>query len=546
VIDGLYKFLLTIFVFISLAFTACGSVNDSNVDDGSNSNGTNDNSDNNTDGSITGSIVNRASGMLLTSDSSPIAGATIILSEPVTNNSVKSLVQIEDESADLGELTDEDGSVCSDINVPGKVYSSDCTDSTGTYILSQEVPCGVPLKLTAVKNNFSLSIDVTFPCSESNSDENETDTIALSSVDDIKFDDRCGTDSNDDDEDSCEVICHRPPGNPDNEHTICVSPNAHPAHLNHGDYIGECDTESSNVSEIELAASTSDTESCDFDIAKIAVVTGHYDEIQNVLAKLGYGTINSSGRLDQSAPFDFTLIDGNNSLNDSLYDNFEDFVMDLDNLTPYDIIFINCGNSSEALSTNSTVKANLKQYVEEGGKLYVTDWAYMFLEQPFPDFMDFSRGGSDVNTPEAPITAAKIGKGGITSDVTVHDSTMANWLDQVYVNPGSIVDDCYTLPKSAEGTQGGRNLNGKVTIGDFLGGWVMMDGIHTDVLVKPKIWISGPVSSYSDSVGNAPLTVTRDQGLGRILYSSYHTAGTCDSTGFWPQERILQYLVFEL
>ncbi|MFY9824868.1 MAG: calcium-binding EGF-like domain-containing protein [Thermoanaerobaculia bacterium] len=36
------------------------------------------------------------------------------------------------------------------------------------------------------------------------------------------------------------TICHVPPGNPDNAHTISVSPNAVPAHLAHGDYLGEC------------------------------------------------------------------------------------------------------------------------------------------------------------------------------------------------------------------------------------------------------------------------------------------------------------------
>jgi hypothetical protein len=36
------------------------------------------------------------------------------------------------------------------------------------------------------------------------------------------------------------TICHIPPGNPANAHTITISVNALPAHLAHGDYIGAC------------------------------------------------------------------------------------------------------------------------------------------------------------------------------------------------------------------------------------------------------------------------------------------------------------------
>jgi len=35
-------------------------------------------------------------------------------------------------------------------------------------------------------------------------------------------------------------ICHRPPGNPDNAHTICIGAPAVRAHLRHGDTVGEC------------------------------------------------------------------------------------------------------------------------------------------------------------------------------------------------------------------------------------------------------------------------------------------------------------------
>ena len=36
------------------------------------------------------------------------------------------------------------------------------------------------------------------------------------------------------------TICHVPPGNPENAHTIRVSENAVQAHLDHGDTKGEC------------------------------------------------------------------------------------------------------------------------------------------------------------------------------------------------------------------------------------------------------------------------------------------------------------------
>jgi hypothetical protein len=45
------------------------------------------------------------------------------------------------------------------------------------------------------------------------------------------------------DDDGKVTICHIPPGNPDNAHTIRVSVNALPAHLAHGDTLGPCEKE---------------------------------------------------------------------------------------------------------------------------------------------------------------------------------------------------------------------------------------------------------------------------------------------------------------
>jgi hypothetical protein len=44
------------------------------------------------------------------------------------------------------------------------------------------------------------------------------------------------------------LICHIPPGNPDNAHTISVDESAVEAHLAHGDSLGECAEDSATVS----------------------------------------------------------------------------------------------------------------------------------------------------------------------------------------------------------------------------------------------------------------------------------------------------------
>src|SRR3989304_3614172 len=37
------------------------------------------------------------------------------------------------------------------------------------------------------------------------------------------------------------MICHRPPGNPENAQTLTIDENAWPAHQKHGDTLGACD-----------------------------------------------------------------------------------------------------------------------------------------------------------------------------------------------------------------------------------------------------------------------------------------------------------------
>jgi len=47
------------------------------------------------------------------------------------------------------------------------------------------------------------------------------------------------------------VICHIPPGNPDNMHTIEVGEPAVDAHMAHGDMMGRCAGESDELAEVD-------------------------------------------------------------------------------------------------------------------------------------------------------------------------------------------------------------------------------------------------------------------------------------------------------
>ncbi len=51
-------------------------------------------------------------------------------------------------------------------------------------------------------------------------------------------------------------ICHIPPGNPENAHTICVSDNSIGAHLDHGDYLGPCEQVSCDDAGFRSAGTT--------------------------------------------------------------------------------------------------------------------------------------------------------------------------------------------------------------------------------------------------------------------------------------------------
>ena len=267
-------------------------------------------------------------------------------------------------------------------------------------------------------------------------------------------------------------------------------------------------------------------------IPSIAVVTGRYDVMECVLRELGL------------APGSFDLYNGIKSLiggTPGVEGQFNTLLGDLDRMKQYNIIFINCSqNDFESQLGNASVRANIDAYVSAGGRLYVTDWSYDYLEQipSLAPVIDFAPSPSG-DAPEARNQAA-VGRGGIEIDASVLDDDMASWLAAVEeVTGDELVSDA-----------------GKVHIEHFLADWVMQ--LQVPARDETKVWLEGPVSG-GDISGVKALTTTYDHDeCGRVLYSSYHTAGGrrqlptdsfpgyCGSQSLSPQEHVLLYLILHV
>lgn len=265
--------------------------------------------------------------------------------------------------------------------------------------------------------------------------------------------------------------------------------------------------------------------------ARMAVVTGDFDRVEDVLAKLGFGTVDGSGQLTPGSET-FDLFDGNGTLSppyqdaDALFQN--DSATGRPVIFNYAIVFINCG-TEDSSATDPTRLEILRNYVQEGGRLYVSDLAYDFVEQAFPGYIDFEgSAGTAAATAEVP-NQAELGTSGITSDATL-DPALQAWLGGVTCGSGG---SCL-------------NGNGTATIEGFLSGWAVMTGAHANPPSSVRVWVQGPVTFDGQTAPvQRPLTVGFAVGNGRVTFTSYHNE-PFGATGFVPVERILQFLVFEL
>lgn len=233
---------------------------------------------------------------------------------------------------------------------------------------------------------------------------------------------------------------------------------------------------------------------------KFLAVRGFYDRIQDVLARNGIGPV--------------VEVEGNPlTFGDSwTSEAFGDYAA----LAEYDVVFVNCGVDQLDFQgeIDPVVKANLRQYVQQGGSVYVSDWAYDLVEKVWPEKVDFYGDDAEADTAEF----------GAQGDYAAE--VMDPGLEQ-YLGADAI------------------------TVGYSFRGSALIRQVATDATVFLRTDMNYEVNGGVDTLEDMPITVGFKDGLnsGTVVFTSFHQeTGTDGETEQLdgPEDEVLKYLVFLL
>jgi hypothetical protein len=242
---------------------------------------------------------------------------------------------------------------------------------------------------------------------------------------------------------------------------------------------------------------------------KVAIITGDYDDFQLVLQEMGFAN--------------YTVFDGlvtGTAICDICQDNLRNFLIDDEWMAQFDIIMFNGGHVEENIiyppneesetpdnGDSAVIMANIKTFVQNGGSIYASDWAYDDVEIGWPERIDFV--GDDTVPNEAQKGDQQI------VDAAISDSALAAWLG----NKKAHVDIEYDLPV----------WPAIATVDDTVSS-------HLDGNVAIRM------GTYTDTVNGSPLLVSFNDGQGKVVFATFRVARNASS----DMLLILQYMMYSL
>jgi hypothetical protein len=285
-------------------------------------------------------------------------------------------------------------------------------------------------------------------------------------------------------------------------------------------------------------------------IPRIALALGSYDALEDVFGKLGLGRVNAWGAFEAGSAKDVIDVYDNRGTAQSgvTLGTLGDLVTDLERMMTYHIIFIPCsGNQNTAVLREQGVLGNLRDYVEAGGRLYVTDWSGEWFDAVFPGPVDL--GPEGIDTPALAYDAATdtwaVGLFGSADgfhynspNAQAVDEHLWGWLDGQKA-PSPLSDRATDIDPDGFYIEG--NWNTIEALSPYSAG---TDELGQPVVAEPHTFVAG--GSEHVPLPRRPMTVTFEPaGCGRVMYSTYHT-NDHTHVGLTAQERVLIYLIMEM
>ncbi|MSQ01833.1 MAG: hypothetical protein EXR71_08065 [Myxococcales bacterium] len=252
------------------------------------------------------------------------------------------------------------------------------------------------------------------------------------------------------------------------------------------------------------------------DLDAIAVVNGDFDDIAATLARNDIGSVAYNGYIAQST----TWVGDEPPQRDDPGRTVESlFTEPVPNeakfqIEKFNIVFLNSGTrglnafrynysreADDSLLIDPTAMQNACDYVDGGGSMFVTDWAYDLIEFCWPDAIEFLDDDKVVD-------AAQLGvAGSVLADI--EDEALRELLGTSVINVEFNYSDFAVIEKA---------------------------GADTEVLVRGDILYDPADSEEPTMFVGAPLAVRIPVSRGQVVFSSFHmfpqTAALADALLF--------------
>ncbi len=257
------------------------------------------------------------------------------------------------------------------------------------------------------------------------------------------------------------------------------------------------------------------------DIPKIAVATGAADAVECVLRKVG---IADSEFTDASGTGRVNLFSGSHDAGaqiDTATPSENALMGDLATLSAYDLLMLPCEGAQ--YTQPDAQLGNLIQFANAGGRVYSSHFSYVWIYQngPFAGTADWAVEQAAPASGVATVNASFSG-----------GQALSQWLQLLGAS---------TVPGQIAVSQTKHDLNGVIAPTQS---WLTLDDSAD----------GNPVMQF---VFDAPMGASTNQ-CGRVLFNEYHVEAPattptgvifpneCSTAAMTPQEKLLEYSLFEL